>query len=145
MKTFLKFVGFIFLVFIALSSYRLFSFEKGFSKTNMENKSVVEVLTTVAGISKVEYYKRPFISENPSTSTPRPANYQSEDYIYNVYIVSADDAYLLRATKDDITAFKTLSIFTSKLQPQKITLVPFYIEIGLAIVILFIPTKSRKR
>ncbi len=145
MKTFFKFAGFVFLVLLALCSYRLFSFEKGFSQTNMENQNVVDVLTTVAGISKVEYYKIPFMSENPSYSEPRPGNYQPEDYMYNVYIVSSDGAYLLKATKDDISAFKTLSIFSSKLQPQKISLVPFYIEVGLAIVLLFVPTKSRKK
>ena len=40
----------------------------------------------------------------------RPSNYQQDDYIYRVYIVTNNDAYLLTATQDDINAFKTLGI-----------------------------------
>ncbi len=135
MKVFIKLVLLAAITLFALFNYRILNFDKGISKTSMEDKSVTEVLTTVAGITKVEYYKLPFASEDSDSL---------EDYIYNVYIVTNNDAYLLKATKADITAFNTLSIFSKNLKPNKIKPIPFYVEIILGIIIIFIPFGRRK-
>jgi hypothetical protein len=128
----------------ALFNYKFISFDKGISKTNMENMSVIEVLTTVTNINKVEYYQRTFMKEQDNNEQ-RPSNYQPYDYIYKVYIVTNTDAYLLNATKDDINAFNTIGIFNKTLTPNKISPIPYYVEIIIGFFILVIPFGKSKK
>lgn len=135
----LKLILLTIITLFALFNYRFISFDKGISKTNMDDKSVRQVLSTVADITKVEYYKRPFMDGKPSNGSQRPSNYQPYDYIYRVYIVTNNEAYLLKATEDDIEAFQTLGIFSKTLKPNKINPIPYYIEIIIGFLILVIP------
>ena len=80
-------------------------------------------------IEKVEYYKKTIKQDN---------------YKYNVYIQTNDYAYLFLATQDDIDSFKTMWLFSGNLKPQKISPIPFYIEIIIGFVILIIPIRSKK-
>ncbi len=131
MRIFLKILILSAITLFALFNYRILSFDKGISKTSMGNQSVVETLSTITGIKKVEYYRMPSAGE-PS------------DNSYRVYIVTNHDAYLLSANKNDIDAFNSLGIFSSNLRPNKVTPIPYYVEIIVGIVILFIPFGKRK-
>lgn len=126
------------IVVFGLWNYRILTFEKGISKTEFENKSVIETLSTLSNITKVEYYKRTLVKENSDSST-------QDDYIYNVYIETTTDAYLLGATQEAVNMFDSLGVFKKSLTPNKITPVPFYVEIILAVIILIIPFGRRKR
>lgn len=117
------------LVVFALWNYRLYSFNKGISKTKNENYSISQTLSMLVGIQKVEYYE---------------STIKQDDYIYNVYIETSDNAYLLKATQDDIDSFSLIGIFSGNLKPIKISPIPFYVEIILGFIILIIPTASRK-
>ncbi len=113
-----------------LINYRLFSFDKGISKTNMEDQTLTQALTTLTSIQKIEYYESPI---------------KDGEYTHIVYIVTSEDAYLFKATQNEIDAFKFLGIFSSKMQPEKISPIPFYIEIILIIVILAVPFGRKKQ
>ncbi len=141
----LKLLILIILILFALFNYRFISFDKGISKTSMDNMSVREVLSTVTNITKVEYYQRPFMNGKPNDEIPRPSNYQPYDYMYRVYIVTSDDAYLLKATKDDIEAFQTLGIFSQTLKPNKLKPIPYYVEIIIGFLVLIIPFGKPKK
>lgn len=134
----LKLILLIIIVLFALFNYKFISFDKGISKTNMDNMSVRQALTTITNITKIEYYHRPFM-KGRDNSVPQPSNYQPYDYIYRVYIVTNNEAYLLKATQDDIDAFNTIGIFSKSLKPNKITPIPYYIEIIIGFLILVIP------
>ena len=117
------------IVVFALCNCRLYSFNKGISKTNTEGHSISQTLSMLANIQKVEYYE---------------STIKQDNYIYNVYIETSNDAYLLKATQDDIDSFSILSIFSGSLKPIKINPIPFYFEIVLGFIILIIPTASKK-
>ncbi len=51
-QIFLKLILLTIIVLFALFNYKFISFEKGISKTNMNNMSVSEVLTTVYNIKE---------------------------------------------------------------------------------------------
>ncbi len=125
MKFFIKLLLLGLIVTFALFNHKYISFDKGISKTDFEDKSVIGVLTTVTGVKSVQYYKKTFARE--------------DGYNYKVYIVTTGDAYLLDATDDDIKAFKTLGIFSSKFQPEKISPIPFYVEVIVGFLVLVIP------
>ena len=52
-QIFLKLILIIVITLFALFNYRFISFDKGISKTNMDNMSVTEVLTTITAITKI--------------------------------------------------------------------------------------------
>lgn len=143
MRIFFKLLLLSAITLFALFNYRVLSFDKGISKMSMENKSVIEVLNTVANIKSVEYYKLPFTRDEQSSQN-RPDNYQSSDYNYRVYIVTNDEAYLLSATLDQINSLNTLDIFSKSLKPNKISPIPYYVEIILGLIIIFFPFGKRK-
>ena len=130
MKIIIKLLLIAGIIVFALWNYRFLTFNKGFSKTNYENKSISQTLSTLKNINKVEYYKTVI---------------KKDDYTYNVYIETTEDAYLLKATQDDIDSFKVLGIFSNKLNPQKISPIPFYFEIIIGFIILLIPTGSKSK
>lgn len=144
-KLFIKLILLLILTLFALFNYRFISFNKGISKTKMDNNmSITEILTTVTSINKIEYYKRPFMNGRDKNSPHQPSNYQSYDYIYRVYIVTNNEAYLLKATQDDINAFNTIGIFSQSFKPNKISPIPYYVEIIIGFIILIIPFGKRK-
>lgn len=133
------------IILFALSNYKYISFEKGISKTYFNDMSVRNILQTVSGVKSVQYYKKTIPPIATPTFGPRPSNYQSYDYIYKVYIVTSEDAYLLDATQDDIDAFKVLGVFSSKLKPELIKPIPFYYEIIIGLIIIVIPFGLKKQ
>ena len=150
MRVFIKLVLLTAIVLFAFFNYRYISFDKGISKTSFEDKGVLETLQTVSGIQKVEYYKKPFAKESQPDKSSRAASSQdsgsaSDEYIYKVYIVTNEDAYLLDATEDDIAAFSLMGVFSSKLQPVKVKPIPFYVEIIVGLVVLIIPFGRRSK
>lgn len=86
-------------------------------------------ISTIVGIKKVEYYE----------------NTIQNEYKYKVYIVTNEDAYLLNATQEDIDSFSLLGIFSDNIQPEKITPIPFYVEIVVGLIIIFFPTGKKKK
>ena len=129
MKRIIKLLLLVGVVLFALIDYRIFSFDNGFSKTSMADKTFGEFITTLTDIEKVEYYKKTINDDkNP----------------YSVYIVTNNENYLLDATKEDIETFGVLGIFSDKLKPEKIEPTPFYVEIIIGVLILLIPTKKKK-
>lgn len=131
MKFFTKLILIFCVGLFGLVNLRAFSFDKGFSKTKFdEDASLIDVLTTVSNIKEIEYYSLTF---------------KSDDYKYNVCIKTSEDNYLVKATQDDIDAFKFLGIFSDKLEPEKISPVPIYVELIIMFVILILPSKKHKR
>lgn len=112
-----------------LINLRAYSFDKGFSKTELsEEKTIIETIKTFTSLEEIEYYETTF---------------DSDKYIYNVYIKTSEDSYLVKATQEDIDAFNTLGIFLNDLKPEKIKPVPIYVELALMGLILIIPFKKR--
>ena len=138
MRFFIKLVLLAGILVFALWNYRVISFDKGISKTSFEDKDVIEVLTTLTDITKVEYYKNPFEYED-SDSSDKP------NYIYNVYIETTKDAYLLGATQEAVDIFSGASLINRKYTPNKITPIPYYVYIIVGVIILVIPFGRRKR
>lgn len=134
MRVFIKLVLIVLIVLFAFFNYKYISFDKGISQRSMGNKSVGEFLQTLSGIKSIQYYKK-------TITLPQ----SSEDYIYKVYIVTTEEAYLLDATQDDIDAFNVLGIFSSSLKPELIKPIPFYVEIILGVIILIIPFGRKRR
>ena len=56
-------------------------------------------------------------------------------------IVSID----INATQEDIDSFSLLGIFSDNIQPEKITPIPFYVEIVVGLIIIFFPTGKKKK
>lgn len=130
MKFLIKMILIVGIVLFALVNYRYFSFNKGFSKLSMEDKSVTQVLSTLTGVTKVEYYKKTI---------------SKDENVYSVYIVTNQDVYLLSATQEEIEGFNILGIFSNNFKPEKITPIPFYVEIVLGLIILLIPFGRKTR
>ena len=128
MKRLIKLILLVAIVVFALWNYRYLSFDKGFSKTQMED-DFSSTISTIVGIKKVEYYE----------------NTIQNEYKYKVYIVTNEDAYLLNATQEDIDSFSLLGIFSDNIQPEKITPIPFYVEIVVGLIIIFFPTGKKKK
>lgn len=130
MKFIIKLILLIGIVVFALVNYRILSFEKGFSKGNMDDKSITEVVSTLTNIEKVEYYEKTIKGK--------------EDH-YNVYVVSKEDAFLFSCTKDEVDALNVLGIFAGSLKPEKVTPIPFYVEIVVGLLIIFIPFGKKSK
>ena len=142
----LKLIILIILTLFTLFNYRFISLDKGISKTNIEDMSIEEFLSTATNITGIEYYQRPFMDgEPPSDIAPRPSNLQYYDYMYRIYIVTNDDAYLIKATKYDIKAMQTLGLFSQTLKPNKINPIPYYVEIIIGFLVLIIPFGHAKK
>jgi len=129
MKIVLKLLLFAAFAIFCLFDYRVLTFHKGISKSEM-NGSFSYMIETIVGIQKVEYYEKVLKNE--------------DGYDYNVYIETSEDSYLLKATQKDIDSFKFLGIFSNELQPNKIQPLNFYIKLGIAFLILCIPVWINK-
>jgi len=125
MKFLIKIVLIAAIGLFGLINLKAYSFDKGFSKTEYEeDKSIIDTISTIAGLEEVEYYK---------------SSFPSGEYIYNVYLKTKEDCYLLKATQEDIDGFKLLGVFSSTLKPEKITPIPAYVFLVSMFVVLIIP------
>lgn len=128
-----RFLGKLFIIlilaFFTVINYRYFSFTKGISKFDMNDKTFIEQVEALTNIEKVEYYSK-VIADG--------------DKKYNVYVVTNKDAYLFSATENDITALSVTGYFANNVKPQKVTVIPFYVEIICGVVVLFFPKLKRK-
>ena len=118
------------IVMFGLINYRIYSFDKGFSNTDLGDKSFVEVVKTIAGIEKVEYYENG-LGDNKD--------------MYNVYIVSNEEAYLFLASEADMSVFKIAGLFSDKISPSKIKPIPLYAYIIAGIIVLILPMGKKKK
>ena len=123
MKKLIKLALLVGIVLFALINYRIFSFNKGIHKTDLEDKSISKIISSLANIQKVEYYEKTI---------------PSEEFTHKVYILTSEDAYLFDATENDINIIKGLSIL-SKNKPEKISPIPFYVEIIAGIIVIATP------
>ena len=127
----LKLVLLLCIACFALVNYRLLSFDNGWSIVEVNGKSTVESESLLRYVpTKIEYYKRPFCNE---------------ERCYKVYIVTNEKNFLLDASIEEINALSFVGMLSERLQPQKVTPVPFYAEIILAVVILIVPFGGRKK
>ena len=129
MKVVLKILLFVAFAIYCLFDYRVLTFNKGISKSEM-NGSFSYMIETIVGIQKVEYYEKVLKNE--------------DGYDYKVYIQTVEDSYLLNATQDDIDSFKILGIFSGNLKPNKIQPLNFYIKLVIGFLILCIPVWINK-
>ena len=119
------------LAVFALVNYRYLSFDNGWSITDLNNKTTVSAAEYIDYIpTKVEYYKKTI-----STS----------EYEYKVFIETNAANYLFDATADDISALNTLGILSSSLKADRITPIPFYVELVIGLIILIIPAGKKKK
>lgn len=130
MKVIIKLILLAAIVIFALTNYRLFSFEKGFSEMSIESKNIVEAIKKISDIEKVEYYKKTI---------------QGGEYKYKIYIETKDDAYLLDAKQEDVDALDTLGILINNLKPEKVSPIPFYFEIIAGVIVLAIPFGKKEK
>lgn len=129
MRILVKLILMIAIGMFGLINLRVYSFNKGFSKFNTgEDMTVTEFISLLTDIKKVEYYSRSF---------------KDDEYKYNVYIKTGGDCYLLKATQEDIDAFSTLGIFSSKLKPQKVAPIPIYVDLIAMFIVLIIPVRKK--
>lgn len=128
-----RFLGKLFIILIlalfTVVNYRYFSFTKGISKSDMNDKTFIEQVEALTNIEKVEYYSKTFADG---------------DKKYNVYVVTNKEAYLFSATEDDLKELKVWLKVATNVQPESVFVIPFYVEIICGVIVLFFP-KLRKR
>lgn len=131
MKGVLKLILLIAIVLFALTDYRILSFSTGFSQKSMEGKNIIEFFQTVSKISKVEYYEfEQYID--------------GKTYEYKVYLETESVGYLLDATDDDINGLKGLSMFSGNLKPERVSPIPYWVEIIVGLIVLLFPEPKSK-
>lgn len=128
-RALIKAVLIVAIAIFALVNYRILSFSKGFSKTDLDNKNAEQTITELLNINKIEYYDTPLADEQP----------------YIIYVETAQNGYLYRIDNDGISALSAIGVFANNITPQKISPIPFWIEIIVAVVITFIPLGRRKK
>lgn len=131
MKFFIKLILIAGVAFFSLINLRAFTFYKGLSKTEYnEDDSLVGIISTISNIEKIEYYEKTF---------------KDGKYIYNVYIKTKQDCYLLKATQEDIDGFSVVGIFSSKFNPEKISPIPIYVDLIIMFIILILPLGKKRK
>lgn len=129
MKYIIKLVLVIAIAVFALWNYRIFTFDKGISKTEM-NGDITSTISTLIGIEKIEYYEKTI---------------KSEEHTHRVYIATKDEGFLFDANQTEIDALNVAGFLSNNLKPQSITIIPFYVEIIVGVAIIIIPFGRRKR
>lgn len=117
------------IAFFALWNYRLFEFNKGWSKNVVNDNSFKQTISRIVNIEKIEYYKVP---------------HSCNDDNYRVHISTSTESYLFEADKKDIEALNTLGFLSSNLKPKSVTVIPFYVEIIVGLFVIFIPFGRKK-
>lgn len=117
------------IVFFALWNYRLFEINKGWSKTEINNKSSFsQVIGLITDIEEVEYFKIPHSCDSDN---------------YKIHITTTTDSYLFDTDEDGIKALKLLAL-PSNVKPESVTVIPFYVEIVVGLLVIIIPFGKRK-
>lgn len=129
MRALIKSILIVAIALFALVNYRLLSFSNGFSRFELNDSNAEEAIMALISIDKIEYYDTPLPNNQP----------------YIVSVETAENNYLFRTDDDGIAALSVTGVFAKNLKPQKITPVPFWIEIIVALVIIFIPFGRRKK
>lgn len=129
MKTFIKFIFIVAVVLFGLVNYRLLSFSKGFSNFKFDDTDAEKTIYSLISINKIEYYNNPLPN--------------SDGYV--LFVETANENYLFSGDGDDIKALSVGGVLAKNLTPNKIAPIPFWVEIIVVIVILFIPTRRRKK
>lgn len=123
-------------ILFALVNYRRLSLTKGWTQKEVdEDISAAEAVLTLTGISKIEYYNS------------APAPFTSEKFV--VFIETTQENYIFTTDQDGIDAIRIaaapLEYMFDKVYVEKITPVPYYVEVILGIIILALPIGSRRR
>ena len=98
--------------------------------------SALEALKSEPEIVSVKYYKKTFAPK---------ADSQSESYAYRVLIETPTSCYLLNATEAELEQIKALDTSGADVQPKKVIIIPFYVEIVLGLIILILPFGMKKK
>lgn len=126
-RFFIKLIILAGLACFALVNYRCLSLDKGWSVVSINNKESITAVSLIESIpTKIEYYKKPFSDDE-----------------YKVYIETNGDNYLFDATEKDLLVLDVLGVFAPNIKPQKITPIPFYVELILGLIIIFLPFGRR--
>ncbi len=116
----------------ALCNYRYYSFSKGYSTVAINDDDTFDieiVVDVLANLEEVEYYKKTI---------------STDEYEYRIYFTTTSRAYLFDATDDDITALKLLAK-TNLFEVNEVFVVPFYVDIIVGLIILFLPFGKRRK
>ena len=118
------------ILIFAFCNYRIITFGRGSSVTAIsQNGSYDLTLPETLSIDKIEYYRQTI---------------PSGDYTYKVYFETSEAGYLLDATDSDITAIELLDS-SGAIEADEITIVPFYVDIILGILVLIIPFGIKRK
>lgn len=135
MKTFVIFLIKIILtlgiVCFALIDYRYFSFDKGFSKTEIENENSIDAVKLIESAPlSVEFYKNTI---------------PTSGYEYSLFISTKDKNYIFQVDYEDIKGLNAIGYFFRDVKPEEITPIPFYVEIVVGFLILIIPFGHKQK
>jgi len=119
------------IIIFALFNYRVLSIDKGVSLRSTDD-TLSAVLNTATGVRKVEYYNNPFAKRDSPEK-------------YNMYIVTNQEAYLISATQANLNMYQTVGSAHANYMPNKITPIPFWVEIIVGIIILIFPHRWKKQ
>lgn len=126
----LKVVVLLGILIFAFCNYRIITFGRGSSHTAIsQNGSYDLTLPETLSIDKIEYYRQTI---------------PSGDYTYKVYFETSEAGYLLNATNSDITAIEVLDR-SGAIEADEITIIPFYVDMILGIVVLIIPFGIKRK
>lgn len=113
------------LILFSFINYRCFSIDKGWSTTALNFDETISAAKLIDSIpTKIEYYEKTI---------------KNNEYNYKIYIETNDKNYLFDATYESIQTFDIIGIFAKDIKPQKITPIPFYIEMIIGFFVLIIP------
>lgn len=129
MKFIIKLLLIVAVAGFALWNYRIFTFNKGLSKTEIST-DLKTTISTLVGIEKIEYYEKTIKSEN---------------YTHRVYVATQNGGFLFDSTQAEIEGLNLVGIFANSLKPEQIAIIPFYVEIIVGVAILVIPFGKRKK
>ena len=118
------------IVLFALFNYKIITFKHGISKHHADGDNVLESLQTLSGVQSVKYYNKIVETKGENEST---------NYKYRVFIETGSDAYLLDATQAELDAFGVVGTLSNRYKPQKITPIPFYVEIIVGVLVVLFP------
>ena len=118
------------IAFFALWNYRVFDIKRGLSKTHIDNNSsFIQVIGLIRNIEKVEYYKVPHSCNSDN---------------YKIHISTSTDSYLFDADETDIKYLKMLNVLPTNITAESVTVIPFYVEIVVGLLVIIIPFGKRR-
>ncbi len=128
---FIKLILLVCIITFTLWNYRLFEINKGWSIVEINNNSSYsEVIDLITDIEKIEYFKVP---------------HSCNDDNYKIHISTSTKSYLFNATENDINFLNHVNgIISTKLKPKSVTVIPFYVEIIVGLLIIFIPFGKKR-